>query len=210
MIFFGETGQRLPPRIDLWFTATGAVPVSIRPATWAEARTALIAHNPHRQREKDLFGGQFLEIENIAVQKHDIEVVPFETDLRIERSGRRRPIVDGEIFVNLPRHGLETPGTGHRTLYSTVARNGEKPSARAHLTFETNPHGGRHLFAVKPTRIDAELLVEPLRILPKLGHIDLHAHTSPRREREYSIYLLLTPENDGTPCLLGHRVPSNQ
>jgi len=193
VIFVGETGQCLPPRIDLGFTGTGAVPVSIRPAAWAETRTALIAHDPHGQREENLLGGEVREIEHIALQEYDIEVAPIETDLGIDRGGRRRPIINGKTLVNLPGHRFEAPGTDHRTLYSAITRDGEKPVVRAHLTFETDPHGGRHLVAVESIRIDAELLVEPPRILPELGHINLHAHTSPRREREYSIYVLLIP-----------------
>jgi hypothetical protein len=58
--------------------------------------------------------------------------------------------------------------------------------------------------AVEPVRIHAEFLVEPQRLLLELGNIDLHAHTSPRREREYSIYLLLTPGLAGYARLPGH------
>ena len=187
----------MPPRIDLRFTGAGAVPVAVGAAPWAQPGTALIAHDPHGQREKDLLGGQLREIELVTLQERDIKLVLLEAKLPIERGSRRRPIVHGQTFIDLPRDRFEAPGAGHQTFQPTVARHGEEPTARAHLTLETNPHRGSHLFAVEPIRIHAELLVEPQRLLLELGYIDLHAHTSPRREREYSIYLLLTPGNAG-------------
>jgi len=197
VVFAGEAGESMPPRINFRFTGASTVPVAVGAACWAQACTVLVAHDPHGQREKDLLGGQLREIELVTVQERDIKLVRSKAELRIEGYNRRRPIVHGQIFVDLPRDRLKAPGAGYRALNPTVARHIEDPTARAHLTLETNPHGDSHLFAVEPVRIHTEFLVEPQRLLLELGYVDLHAHTSPRREREYSIYLLLSPGNAG-------------